>query len=269
MVGCLWSFGVYYHIAFVEEMRCNFLGGVQISSAISLKVNDEIFHPLFFQLFKSFRKFLGSLFGKARYTYIACCGVGHIACVDTVYGYIGAGDGKINKPGHILTHYLDVDARALGPAQAAHDVGILHFYTGDNRVVDLDYPVARQYAYTFRRPSGYGRYHIQRVRRHIERDANSGEVAVERFVEFLGLFGGGIYRMRVEGLEHCPYGLVYDCVSVDRLHIIVRYEIFRNLEFSAGRGVICAAEGMNVVASIAAENMLNKKCLIRKITIVS
>ena len=84
-----------------RKMRCNLLGGVQISSAISLKVDDEIFHSLFFNLSKSFRKFPGGLFGKARYAYISCCGVGHVACVDTVYGYVGAGDGKINKPGHI------------------------------------------------------------------------------------------------------------------------------------------------------------------------
>ena len=62
---------------------------------------------------------------------------------------------KSISPGTFLTHYLDIYASPWARADGALRRNS-SFYTGNNRVVDLDYPVARQYAYTFRRPSGYG-----------------------------------------------------------------------------------------------------------------
>ena len=152
--------GIYYHITLVKEVCRDLLGGVEIAASVALEVNDEIFHPFLFELFHRFLKLLWSLFGEARYTYVARGGIGHVACVDAVDGDVGACYREIDQVRHIVAQYLYVDFGAFGSAQTPHYIGIFHFHTGDDGIVHFDYSVAGENAHTLRRPPRYGRNNI-------------------------------------------------------------------------------------------------------------
>ncbi len=139
--------------------------------------------------------------------------------------------------------YLEVDAGALGAAQHLDDFGIGHLAAGYHCIVGRDDAVAGAHSDALRGAAGRGLYHIEGVLDHVELYADAAELAFERLIELAGLVGSGVCRVGVEGLEHGDYGLGYDRVGVDLLHIVILDEGGGQAELLVGSELTLALGG--------------------------
>ena len=147
---CFPPFGIDADLATLQDLVQDIGGGVDIASSIVGKVENQILHTRFLQLMDCLIKFVERLGAETIQTHIAGGLVDHICRIYAVDRYLGAGDAKIDRIARsgAPAQYLYIDFRTLRPAKSLHNVAILHFHSGDDRVVDADDTVARQNAYS-------------------------------------------------------------------------------------------------------------------------
>ena len=122
----------------------------------------------------------------------------HISGIEAVYGYLIALDGNRNESCRATTHHLNGDFSTSFATQTTHHIFCRHLYSGYQRIVYLYDTVASQYSGLLRRSARDSLYNEQSICSHIKLNSDTVEVALQRLVQLLHLFGVGISRMRIE-----------------------------------------------------------------------
>ena len=172
-----------------------------------------------------------SLGSKARDTQIARTFVKHVLRVDAVNGNVVTGDAEGNQFLHAGTFHLDGDIGPLLAAKAFLDIAVLHLHASDSRVVHIDDAVSGKHTHALAWATGNGLDDVERVIAHVELDADTAELALQRLLQFLCLLGVGIGRVGVKALKHAPDGILDKLILVDRVNIQAVDGIFRIQQF--------------------------------------
>ena len=208
------SFGIYNQFFLSQELVYQVDSRIQITSAVALKVQNQVFHTLFLQVLQGSGKLLAGGSGKAADTDITHLLVDHIRGIQAVNRNLVALDGKRNQSVGATTHHLDVDFGAFLAPQTAHHLLHAHLHSSDDRVIDFDNPVSGQYSDLFGRTSRYRLNDKQGVGSHVKLNADAVEVSQQRLVQPFHLFRIGISGMRVQFFQHTDNRTLHQFVFV-------------------------------------------------------
>src|SRR5207302_9916961 len=110
------------HLALVEEVIGDADGGIEQTARILAKVEDELLHPLPFQLLDRFVELANGRGGEVFDADVADAGLQHQHVGNRVGGDRGAYDRKRDRVLHPWADDLDVDRRSFRPFEALDDV---------------------------------------------------------------------------------------------------------------------------------------------------
>ena len=226
VAGAVVALGIDHKLVALQELVAHVDGGIQVAAPVVAQVHDQLGHALLLEALEGVHHLLVGLGTEARDAQVARTLVEHIAGVDAVYGDVVTRDAEGDQFRYARALHLDGDLGALLAAQALLDVAVAHLHAGDDRVVHIDDAVAGQHTHALAGPTGHRLDDVERVLVHVELDAHTAELTLERLLEFLGLLGVGIGRVGVQVLEHALDGVLDELVLVDRVHIQGRDGIF-------------------------------------------
>ena len=226
------ALGVDDQATVAEEFVGQVAGHMQEAAAVALKVEDEVLHALLTEPGEGLEELLVRGVGEAVQADVARGGVGHVGGVEAVHGDLAADDLELDQLRAASALHLDAHLGALGPTQTTHDVGRLHLNARDDRVVDHDNPVASRQPDALGGSAGDDLDDVERIRKHIELDADAVKPALERLVEVFRFLGVGVGRVGVELVEHAADGVLDELLLVGFVHIEVLDRIECNGEFA-------------------------------------
>ena len=154
------SFGINDQLVLAQKLVGQVDRDVQISPAVSLQIEDQVFHSLFLQFLQGFPKFVGRRSGKAVQFDVSGSLICHVSGIQAVYRNFSTRDLELDQVGHSATQDLHPHFRVLRAAQAFHHIRVLHLDAGNQRVVHHDDAVASHQADLFRRSAGNYLDHI-------------------------------------------------------------------------------------------------------------
>ena len=213
------SFGIDNQFLLPEKLVGKVYGCIQIASAVSLQVEDQVFHAFLLELFQRLCKFFGGSSGKTVDTYIPCLGLYHVGCIQAEDGNLVTFYGEVQCVVHAAPYNGKFDFRVFRAAQPCHDILRTHLDSGDGAVVDCHDTVSGKDAHFFGRPVAYGLYHEQGIFYHLELYADTLEITLQGLVHFLYLFCIVIGRMRIELCQHFNDGFFHQFVFVHLIYI--------------------------------------------------
>ena len=197
-----------------QEESCHLDGGVEHPAAVAAQVENERLYAL------QFPECLAELAhgGASETVYLDISGlfIYTVCRVDGVERYVVSRDGEVHHLGRAATRHPDLHNAAARAAQQRRHLAAL----------DTHYVAAvhLHYAVVGLQPDGFGRAlddgvdDDDRIVVYVVLDAYAAELAVERLVLAAHLLLVEVYRVRVEILEHAPYGILDQ-----RLHIHLVY----------------------------------------------
>ena len=230
------AFGVNNQFLLSEEFVGKVDGGVQISSAVALQVEDEVFHALLLQAFHCLLEFFGGGCAKAVDADVSDLWLNHVGSVETQDRYLISFHGEHERVLYSTADDGQVDFRTFRATQALHDIFRAHFYSCDGGVVDGNDAVAGKDAHFLGGAVADGLYDQQGVLDHLELYADAFEVALKRFVHLLHFFGIRVSGVRVELCQHLDDSFFYHFVFIYFVYVEVGNREFRHLEFAHGGG---------------------------------
>ena len=194
-------------------------GCLQVAAAIVLQIEQQVFHALLLQGAHTFHELIvggGPEIGDADITDARPY---HIDGINRLDGNLVAGDDECQLVGNAAAHHAQFHLGSLLAAQTFHDVFFRHLDTGDSGVVDRYDAVAGHDAHLLRGTVHHRLDDYQRVLNHIKLHADTVEVALQRFVHGLHLFGCGIGGVGVQLFQHAADGIFHQFRLIHRVDI--------------------------------------------------
>ena len=202
---------------------------MQIPSPILLQVEDERLHALFLQLLQTLAELIVGGSTKTANTDVAHLRTNHIGSIDRLDGNLVASNNKQQGVGNAATNNAQVDFRSLGTTQTTHNLLLGHLHTSNSRIVDGDDTIASQDTHLLRRTSADGLNDQQGILYHIKLNTNAFEVALQRFIGFLHLFGSKVTAMRIQLFYHASDAVLHQFLFVNTIDVQVVDSHFGNL----------------------------------------
>ena len=189
------SFGVDYQFALTQKLVGQIDGSIQVAASVPLQVQYQVFHTLGLQFSQGLGKLLARSGSKAIDAYVADARLNDIGGIEAVDRNLVALHGEQQRLLDTTPYDSEIHLRVLRPTQTAHNLVRAHLDARDSGVIDGCDAVACQDAHFLRRASADGLDDQQRVFYHLKLDADALEVALQRLVHGLDLFGvvvGGV-----------------------------------------------------------------------------
>ena len=212
---------IYDQLTFGKEFVGDEYRLIHIPARIAAKVEYEFGHTLAAPTLQSLHKLRMRRAGKLRQADEGYVGCHHEGRLDTLYWDGVAHDRHVDQILYAAPLERELHLRAAGAAQTLDYVVLRHLHARHQRVVNLDYAVARRKARLGARAVGDDAQHQDRIGRGVERDAYAVELALQRLVHGLHLPCGYIYRVGIELLHHERYDQLRKRIHRDRIDELV------------------------------------------------
>ena len=233
------AFGVNNQVVLVQKLVGNVDCCAQIAATVLLQVQNQVFHSLFFQfvhrLFQLFMRFCAEAADPDQTRLRS----NHIGGIYRSHRNLVAFYIKLQHLVNTIAHDAQTHDGTFRTFQAAHDFLAAHFHAGNGSVVYGDNPVSGQDTGFFRGAFAYGLYHEQSIFEHVVLHADTLEIALQRFVHGLGVFGVRVGRMRIKLLEHAHDGILRQFVGVHAVYIQAADGQMRHIKLFDGSLIGC------------------------------
>ena len=213
------AFGVDHQIFGVEELAGHFDRGAEITAAVALQVEEQVFHALLFELLDGVAHLFTRGGAEAIEADVADTRGYHVSRIEGVHRNLVAGHDKGERFAHRRADDAELHLRAFGATKQFHDAISVKFHPGDGASVDRDDAIAVDDAGFLRRAFGDGLNHHEGVFEHIELHADTFEVAFERFVHAARFFGVGVGRVGIQFRKHAVDGIFDEFFLIDTVDI--------------------------------------------------
>ena len=223
LIGDAASACIYYHIVLGQELAGNVGSRLQVSSAVLLQVDDEIYHALGAKFLDSLHHFSVGGLCEVIEADEADARCDHVGSIHRVDGNLVAHHVEVQSVAYLTSHHAQIHVASLLAAQAVHDFLTRHLHAGYRSVVDRHDAVACQYAHLLAGSLGYRLDDHKSVLEHVELHAYSLERTFERLGELLRLLGIGVGRVRVELFQDAVDGILGQPLAIYAIHVVVIY----------------------------------------------
>ena len=217
--GAPTAFCVDNQFLLTQELIGYVNGSIQITSSITLQIENEILHSLSFQGSQCIHEFLVCSRCKTVNLDVTDLRSYHIRSIQTVHRNLVATDSEGKQLRNSPTQYLYIHLRTFWSLQATHDIFRTHLHTGYHRVVHHHDTVACQDSHLFRRSTRHRLNDKQGIFSHVELNTDTIEIALQGLVHAFHFFRCGIGGMRIQLFQHALDGALHELVIVYLIYI--------------------------------------------------